>query len=695
MSLNLIFSKEKGIELISHRFINQKQILEIGFNNKIYKLKLDLIGKIQIKNILMAILAANKSGLEFKKIIRVIKKIKPVEGRLEKIGKIKNLSKVILDYAHTPAALELALLNIKEQFPSSKISLVFGCGGERDFQKRSMMGKIAEKYSDRIFLTDDNPRNENPDKIRKEIKKGIKKIKFQEFPNRKKAIHKAIMSLNTGELLLIAGKGHEKIQDYGKKKLFFSDKQVILKSIKLKNKFLSKDLKLNIIKERSKAKISNNLVIKNVCIDSKIIKKNDVFFAIRGKKNDGNRFVSEAFKKKSSLAIVNRINKSYPLLKQVKVKNTLSFLSNCSSIFRENINAKIISITGSCGKTTLKEMIGLTLKKISKTTYSSKSFNNKYGVPLSLFNLKFDDKFGVLEVGMDKKGEINNLTKIIRPDLGIITNISYAHSKNFKNINQIAKAKGEIINNIKKGGVLVLNNDDQFYKYHKNLAKKRNLRVISFGIKNKFSMIKLVGVKKIKSNFELSVNVSGVGVSFYSKNDNISNIYNILATLAVIDFFSCIKNLQKNTFVNLKTPSGRGDISKVKLKNKKIFLVDETYNSNPLSLKTAIENYDKIESKNSQKYLILGDMLELGKHSVKQHQLISNIINRTKIKKVFVIGKYIKETYKGLKSKKKGKILYKNFSIIDLINKNLNNNDYLMIKGSNSTGLHEIIRELK
>ena len=91
------------------------------------------------------------------------------------------------------------------------------------------------------------------------------------------------------------------------------------------------------------------------------------------------------------------------------------------------------------------------LKKISKTSYSPKSYNNKYGVPLSLFNLKQNDEFGVFEVGMDKKGEINNLTKIIKPDLGIITNISYAHSKNFKNINQIADAKAEIMNNIKNG----------------------------------------------------------------------------------------------------------------------------------------------------------------------------------------------------------------------------------------------------
>ncbi|MBD1141012.1 UDP-N-acetylmuramoyl-L-alanyl-D-glutamate--2,6-diaminopimelate ligase [Pelagibacterales bacterium SAG-MED39] len=695
INLSLILSKKKGIELISHKYANEKQILNIRFDDKKYEIVLDLIGKIQIKNLLMAMLAANKSGVEFKKIINISQKLKPVEGRLEKIGMIRNNSKVILDYAHTPAALEFALLNIKEQFPESKISLVFGCGGERDLKKRSLMGKIADKHSDKIYLTDDNPRNENPSKIRKDIKKGIKKTKLLEQANRKKAIHKAIMGLDTGEILLVAGKGHEKIQDYGKRKLFFSDKQIIFKSINYKNKYLSKNLKLNIIREESKSKISNKILINNISINSKMIKKNDVFFAIKGKKLDGNRYVAEAFKRKSSLAIVNQINKNYSTQKQIKVKNTLNFLTKCSSIYRENINAKIISITGSCGKTTLKEMIGFTLKKISKITYSPKSYNNKYGVPLSLFNLRQNDDFGVFEVGMDKKGEIDSLTKITKPDLGIITNISYAHLKNFKNINQIADAKAEIMNNIKKGGSIVLNRDDSFYNYHKNFALKKKLKVISFGIKNKSSMVKLVKIKKIAKKYELFFNLNGLLISFYSANINQSHLYNILATLASINIYTNIKRFKKSIFLNFKTPMGRGDISKIKLKNKKVFLVDETYNSNPLSLKIAIENYDKIESKNFKKYLILGDMRELGKHSKKQHKLVSNVVNKTKINKVYVIGKYIKETFKGLKQNKKARILNKKIGIIDLINKDLNNNDYLMIKGSNSTGLHRITASLK
>ena len=116
-------------------------------------------------------------------------------------------------------------------------------------------------------------------------------------------------------------------------------------------------------------------------------------------------------------------------------------------IFRKNINTKIIAITGSCGKTSLKELLGNSLKNISKVSVSPKSYNNKYGVPLSLFNLNYADNYGVLEVGMDKKGEIDNLSKIIKPNVSVITNINYAHAKNFNNIKSIALAKSEIIYN--------------------------------------------------------------------------------------------------------------------------------------------------------------------------------------------------------------------------------------------------------
>ena len=143
----------------------------------------------------------------------------------------------------------------------------------------------------------------------------------------------------------------------------------------------------------------------------------------------------------------------------------MKFLNRISTSYRKSLNANTIAITGSAGKTSVKELTGFCLNKLDKTYYSKKSFNNKFGVPISLFNTPEKTKFAVLEVGMDKKGEIDYLTKLIQPNLGLITNISYAHIKNFSNLDQIAKANGEIINNINCSGTMILNMDDKYYKY--------------------------------------------------------------------------------------------------------------------------------------------------------------------------------------------------------------------------------------
>ena len=147
------------------------------------------------------------------------------------------------------------------------------------------MGKIASNYSDEIFLTDDNPRFENPEQIRKDIKKGVTTKNIKEISNRAKAISEAIKNLNTGEILLVAGKGHENIQDIGNKKIYFSDKKIILDSIRIKNSKLSNNIKLNIIKEKSGNQgLESSITIKKATINSREVKKDDIFFAIKGKK---------------------------------------------------------------------------------------------------------------------------------------------------------------------------------------------------------------------------------------------------------------------------------------------------------------------------------------------------------------------------------------------------------------------------
>ncbi|WP_435149811.1 UDP-N-acetylmuramoyl-tripeptide--D-alanyl-D-alanine ligase [Candidatus Pelagibacter bacterium nBUS_32] len=696
-NLNLfsLLDKKNNFQFLSHRFEDESQLLKIKYNNSIHNIKLNLIGKIQLKNILMAIIASIKSDISIKDIFKVIPRIKPVDGRLEKIGKIKNNSKIILDYAHTPDALKTCLKNLKEQFPGHNVSLVFGCGGNRDHSKRAKMGKIADYFSDKIYLTDDNPRLERPSKIRKDIKKGIKKQKILEFPNRAKAISEAIKDLNTGEILLVAGKGHETIQEIGKKKIFFSDKKIILKEIKTKNQTLSNNLKANIINELSgQKKIPLKVSLKHARINSQEINKSDIFFAIKGKKNDGNKFISEAFKKKASIAIVNTINKDNKKY-QLKVNDTLKFLTKSSKIYRQNINTNIIAITGSCGKTTLKELLGNSLKQFSRVSISPKSYNNKYGVPLSLFNLNQKDDYGVLEIGMDKKGEINYLSKIVKPDVSVITNISYAHAKNFKSIKQIALAKSEIINNTKDNGFIILNADDNFFWLHKKLAIKKNLKILSFGIRSKNSNIKLLNIKKEADTYKATIKVNNFKTYFLIQNNFQNNILNILATLAVMSIYLDISKIDKNIFNNFKTPNGRGDISKIKLNNKSLNLIDESYNSNPLSLKSAILNFDKIKSNKSKKYLLLGDMLELGKYSKKLHRSIGKMINKSNIDKVYVKGNEVLFTFNSISKLKKGGILNNETEIINLIKNDLNNNDYLMVKASNATGFNMMINKIK
>ena len=242
-------------------------------------------------------------NIKINNILNSIKKIKPITGRFEKIGNIRNKSNIILDYAHSPDALKTIITNIKEDFPLSKISLVFGCGGNRDKDKRAIMGYVASKYCDSIYLTDDNPRLENPSLIRTQIKKGLKKNKFVEIASRARAISLAIKNLKSGDILIVAGKGHEIYQEY-KNKNFFSDKLEILKAIRKKNFNLYSSIKNNILREYLKKNdIKKNNNINFASINSKKINKNSIFIGIKGKRFNGNLFAEEAIKNKATIAI--------------------------------------------------------------------------------------------------------------------------------------------------------------------------------------------------------------------------------------------------------------------------------------------------------------------------------------------------------------------------------------------------------
>ena len=287
------------------------------------------------------------------------------------------------------------------------------------------------------------------------------------------------------------------------------------------------------------------------------------------------------------------------------------------------------------------------------------------------------------------------MSKIIKPDVGLITNISYAHAKNFNSLEQIADAKSEIINNIKKNGSMVLNADDSFFFKHKKLALKKKLKIHSFSLNKKNANVYIKKIFKLKNKFKILVSINKKNKLFFINSIFESNLKNILASIAVISIFKDVSKLNNNIFYSFKNPNGRGDISKIKIKRKIIKFVDESYNANPLSVYSAIKNFDLINNGKGKKNIILGDMLELGKHSKKLHEKLASVINSSKIDNVHIYGKNIKNTFKKIVPKKKGTILRHKNDIISLIKNDINNNDYLMIKGSNSTGLYKLSDNLK
>ncbi len=676
---NIALKKKIKIKLSDNYFLNE----ELRENK--------LVGEFQQQNLEMSALACHILGIPKKKICDQVHKIKNLKGRLELVKELPNRSKVFIDYAHTPDAVKTVIKALIKNYKSN-VTIIFGCGGERDKNKRGKMGKIANRYCNKVYITDDNPRNESPKKIRNQIKKYVNKNKLIEIGNRSEAIKHAIKESLPNDIILITGKGHESYQDYGKKILNISDYK-ILNEIKI-NKKRIKNREIDLLNNREiikKLKVSKlNKGFLGASINSKSIKKNNLFIPIKGKKKDGHAFIQEALKKKAAFSVSSNQNVKLIKGKIFSVKNTNTFLNSLAIEKRLSSNASIIGVTGSSGKTSVKEILGKYLKLFGDTYYSPRSFNNHYGVPISLCNLEKTHKFGIFEIGMSYPGEINKLSKIIKPHIGIITNVAEAHIENFQNLDGIAHAKGEIINNISKNGFLIIDRDGKYFRYFEKIAVKKGLTVISFGFSKKANIF-LSNSKNEKNNKKIKVSIFNNKYDLKIKKGYIKNILILLSVLKCLnlDIRKILKEIK-----NLKILEGRGKVSSVKYKKVKFNLIDESYNANPLSMKESIANFSKIKTKKTNKYLLLGDMLELGKKTNKLHKRLVPYVNNSNIDKLFVHGKKIVKIYKNIKKNKQGNILQHKSDVKDTILPIIQNNDYLMIKGSNGTGLYKISSNL-
>ena len=691
-NLNLLTIGRKNSTIQFKAVVPKDNFQDITFryNKQNFDVRIPLIGLFQTKNLFMSIIAAKISGLNIRQILQTAKNIKEVNGRLQLIRTTPNETKIFVDYAHTPKALETALKTLKEHY-KIKPDVVFGCGGERDKKKRSKMANICEKNAEKIYVTDDNPRNENPQLIRQMIVSGFnKKLTITEIPARRKAIEVAVAKSKPNSIILIAGKGHETTQVYSKKTINISDKEIIrninLKKIKFNSKNYNNFFNAGIIKKIVK---KNNLRFEGVSINSKQIKKGNLFVAIKGKNHDGHFFAKEALKNKAKYCVVQKNIKKLEKKRLIRCTSTMNFLNRLAILKRSHINLKVVAITGSSGKTTLKTLLGRILSEYGKTYFSQKSYNNHIGVPLSLCNLENDHRYGVFEIGMSDAGEIRKLSNLVKPNIAIITNIGEAHLENFNDLNGIANAKSEIIENISKGGHLILNRDDKYFDYLSKIARKRKIHVLSFG-KSKKSNATLVTNKLYKDYNNLHFRVLNENIYLKVKNPNsliISNIMFILLTLQVLDL-DLKKIINFSNYFQLV--DGRGKTHLISRYKKKFQLIDESYNANPSSVKNAINNFSNIKRKYEKKFLLLGDMLELGKKSDNYHKNLANFINHSDIDKLFVYGKNAFKTYQKTYKAKQGNILQNLNDFDEIFSDIINNDDYLMIKGSNATGLNRL-----
>ena len=452
---------------------------------------------------------------------------------------------------------------------------------------------------------------------------------------------------------------------------------------------------MNLNDKISKYIICNSNKIK---INSRDVKKNDIFIALKGTKYHGNKFINDAFNAGAKYCITdkkyNQVDKKDNIL---LLENIFSFLKSLSIKKRSLFCGEVIGITGSAGKTSLKEYLKFYLEKKYKISASIKSYNNSLGVMISILNMNINSNFAIFEIGTNNFFEIRDLTKLVKPSQIFITNILSTHLEKFKNKKNIAKEKSDIFNKKYNFNAEILyfqmNSKDEKIIY--SIAKKQKIKkIIKIGQYGLDCYIK--NIKKNKSNYQIFLKVLSKNFSIvldkYEENQ-IKNLIFVLAFFVIntIDTKIIIKN--KNRFPQI---DGRGSIHKIVINGINIHLIDQSYNANPETMIQSIKNFSEVKKKGFQKILILGDMNELGLEKVSFHQKVIEETNEHLFDKVILSGDLFKKTL-SMFPKFKSKYIYRNSSqsIMRYLNKNIHKKAIIMAKCSNSTEVNKFVKLLK
>lgn len=405
--------------------------------------------------------------------------------------------------------------------------------------------------------------------------------------------------------------------------------------------------------------------IKNVVMDSRKVNKEDLFFAI----NNGNNYIDEVLKNGASIVIADRYLGNDERV--FKVDNSVEFMQKLAKEYRKSLGLKVIAITGSNGKTTTKDMIYSVLSKKYITKKTEGNYNNHIGLPFTILQLKEKDQVVVLEMGMSGFNEIDLLSSIAQPDIGVITNIGDSHLEFLKTRENVFKAKTELLNYISSENLYIVGDDP----YLKKLSGNK----IGFDRENNFVIEDFVdednGMKFTIDNQVYNLNLNGK-----------HNGLNAGMAIAIGKRFGLTYEEIKDGLKNLELTPMRFQ----KIEKEKIVYINDAYNASPISMEFSLNTFDKLYN-NIKKILILGDMLELGEKEIEFHKNIIEKALKIKSDKIYLYGERMRKAYDLLAKDDKIKCFSNKEEIINLIN-NETEKVAVLLKGSRGMKLEEIIR---
>ena len=429
--------------------------------------------------------------------------------------------------------------------------------------------------------------------------------------------------------------------------------------------------------------------IKNIKTDSRNFKKNNFFWPIKGEKFDGHDFILDVLEKgcagfvysKSLTAEVKELVENLGVL-ALKVSDTLLALQTFAKFYRLQSSAKIIAVTGSNGKTTTKDILVNVLSEKFKTKGSFKSFNNHLGVPLTLLSIEEDTEFLVVEMGMNHSGEITDLMEIAVPDIAIIINAGNAHMGNFKDFIDLVSAKGEMILALKNTGVAFVNHALIGFEPFKSY-KKSNVKL--FGREDDL-FLNYSNIRHVDRVVKGTIKSKSLSFEFIYPGLGLHNAENVAAAAAALLFLGCDDIDINKGLKSLKIPFMRLE---QKLLSNDVLLINDSYNANPASFAKAIETLDSITCQ-GKKYLVVGDMYELGAFSRREHKKLGEILLKSSIDYIYSLGSNSKYVTDVFTNKDQAKHFKSMKHLIKSLEDGISKDDIIMLKGSRAMMLEKL-----